>query len=201
MRDYIFSKVILPVCGNEDNSFMGITTLDGMQNWVSGLKLLKRKDGDPILKSLHHGPCDSCVERGEGEKCPHYERMPWKSKVEFVYMHVRLSHMCACALAMEHKQSKDDDIREIYKQRGQAELGTQEMSGTMISPLTFIVRATYIRQLQERPHYIFNHAPSVIHVAIDPHGGGKTSRTCIMFLANENGRIVVRACNTMNAYP
>jgi phage terminase large subunit-like protein len=93
--------------------------------------------------------------------------MPWKSK------------------------SKDDDIKEIYKQRGQTELGKQEMSGETIDALTFIVRPIYIRQLQERAPYIFERPPGVIHVAIDPHGGGKTSNTAIMMLANENGRIVV----------
>ncbi len=167
MRDFMFTKVILPVFGNEDNSFMGITTLDGGQNWVTEFKLIRDKKGNLIVQSLHHGPCESCTERGEANACPHYERMPWKSK------------------------SKEDVIKEIYAQRGEAALGMQEMMGATISPLTFIIRPAYITQLKERPLYIFERTPSVIYVAIDPHGGGKTSRTCIMFLANENGRIVV----------
>lgn len=146
---------------------MGITTLNGEQNWVSQLYRLKRKDNRVIFKFIRHGPCDACMEEGRGPQCPHYERMPWKSK------------------------AKDDDIKEIYRQRGQAELGEQEMSGASISPLTFIVKPIYIKQLLERPLHSFTHPPGVIHVAIDPHGGGKTSATAIIFVANDCGKYVV----------
>lgn len=43
---------------------------------------------------IRHGPCQACTDEGIGDKCPHFERAPWKSK------------------------SKDDDVRAIYKQQG-----------------------------------------------------------------------------------
>jgi hypothetical protein len=209
MPDKIFDKVILPVFGNEDNSFMGITTLDGERNWVTQLDKYKRKTGKDIFKFIRHGPCDACVDAGVGPKCPHYERAPWKSKVSFypclesvVFFYIVRAFLLPMSTPSEcefktpssartHTQAKADDVREIYKQRGQEELGEQEMGGQVISKNTYLIKPLYIKQLNERDLHVFSVPPSVIPVAIDPHGGGKTSRTAIIFIAHDCGKIVV----------
>lgn len=89
-------------------------------------------------------------------------------------------------------QSKQADVEEIYRQRGQKELGDQEMSGMLISANSYLIRKPYIKELRHRELHVFAHPPRIIPVAIDPHGGGKTSRTAIIFMAHDEGKIVVR---------
>lgn len=90
----MFPRVILPVTGNEDCTFIGITTLDGKENWVSRLEDIKRPDDKPVFHFVKHGPCNKCMENGTSADCPHYERAPWKSK------------------------AKADDLKAIYEAQG-----------------------------------------------------------------------------------
>lgn len=176
MPDRIFQRVVLPVAGNEHNSVLMITTLDGEQNWVTQLENYKRPDGKPIFQFVRHGPCNACIDSGVGAECPHYERAPWKSK------------------------SKDQDIKAIYKAQGESALGDQEMSGMSVSTRTYIIQGIYIKQLHIRPLHIFANPVGLIHVGIDPHGGGKTSNTAIVALANDCGRVVVRSLERQIAH-
>lgn len=167
MPDKMFQRVVLPVYGNENNSVMMITTLDGEQNWVTMLDNLKRKDGKPVFHFVRHGPCNACIDAGIGNKCTHYEKAPWKSK------------------------QKDDDVKTIYKQQGQSDLYNQEMRGEVVSQRTYLIQGKWITALKNQPLHEWMRPPGVIHLGIDPHGGGKTSETAIMALSYVRGQHVV----------
>lgn len=168
-KDSMFQRVYLPVVGNEDCSFVGITTLDGKENWVSRLEDIKRpSDGSSVFKFTKHGPCQTCVDQGIGADCPHYERAPWKSK------------------------AKNDDLQAIYKSQGEMALFEQEMAGMGVSHNTFTVRGMFITALQQRPAHVFTRQVQSIHLGIDPHGGGKPSDTAIVAMCQDQGHKVVR---------
>ena len=75
---------------------------------MTQLDVVKRKDGKCVFNFVRHGPCNACIDNGVGAECPHYERAPWKSK------------------------TKDSDVKAIYKQQGQKDLGDQEMAGWFV---------------------------------------------------------------------
>jgi hypothetical protein len=128
---------------------------------------LKRKDGKPLFHVVRHGPCQDCIDKGIGADCPHFERAPWKSK------------------------SKDSDVRAIYAQQGKSDLFDQEMRGQTISKHNYLIQGKYIKALNLRDLHIWAWPPGVIHVGIDPHGGGKTSEHAVIAISYTRGSHVV----------
>lgn len=131
------------------------------------LSNLKRGDGKPLFHVVRHGPCQECIDKGIGPDCIHFERAPWKSK------------------------QKDDEVRAIYAQQGKSDLFDQEMRGQTVSKHNYLIQGKFIKALHDRPLHIWSRPPGVIHVGIDPHGGGKTSEHAVMAISYVRGAHVV----------
>lgn len=69
-------------------------------------------------------------------------------------------------------------------------LAAREIGGITVSDLQFIFKK-YLLSLHGAPLHKFQYNPHVIHLAIDPSGGGKGSDWAIMSISIENGCRVV----------
>jgi hypothetical protein len=74
---------------------------------------------------------------------------------------------------------------------GKMDLFAQEMRGETIGR-SFLLAKKNVIALRQRPLFVWARPPGVIHLGIDPHGGGKTSETAIMAISYTRGHIVVR---------
>lgn len=128
---------------------------------------LKRPDGERLFHIVRHGPCQACIDQGMGAQCDHFDRLPWKSK------------------------DKEDEVKAIFKQQGKEDLFNQEMRGGAISKRNYLIAGKFITALQQRPLHVWQRSPGVIHLGIDPHGGGKTSETSIIAISYVRGSHVV----------
>lgn len=73
---------------------------------------------------------------------------------------------------------------------GKMDLFAQEMRGETIGR-SFLLAKKNVIALRQRPLFVWARPPGVIHLGIDPHGGGKTSETAIMAISYVRGHIVV----------
>jgi len=67
----------------------------------------------------------------------------------------------------------------------------RELHGKISSSRDLVFKKPWINQFITRPPHIFQYNPQVIHVAIDPSGGGEGSDYVIGSMAFENSKKVV----------
>lgn len=109
------------------------------------------------------------MDNGEGASCTHMQHIvpPW--------------------LSLE----RSEVARLLYK-ADQASF-EREVQGRIASSYTYIFNKQLLRLFQNRPHYQFENPKRVrvIHVGVDPHGGGEASDFVIFSMCYIHGRKVV----------
>lgn len=171
MNASYFDKVILhQAVGVEGNSLLAISSPDDEYNYYSELVDLKDAHGEPLFYVVILGmACQDCINKGIAEKCIHKldELAAWKSVERYMMVSQVLS------------RKKDIMMR--------------EQQGLMVGKRQPYFEALYIRLLFERALYAFQNAPHVLHMSMDPSGGGTLSNYTLSTLAFENGMTVVSA--------
>lgn len=169
MNASYFDKVILhQAVGVEGNSLLAISSPDDEYNYYSELVDLKDAHGEPLFHVIILGmACQDCINRGIAEKCIHKldELAAWKSIERYMMVSQVLS------------RKKDIMMR--------------EQQGLMVGKRQPYFDPLYIRLLFERPLYNFANAPHILHMGMDPSGGGAQSNYTITTLAFENSMSVV----------
>ena len=179
MNASYFDKVILhQAVGVEGNSLLAISSPDDEYNYYSELVDLKDAHGEPLFYVVILGmACQECINKGIAEKCIHKldELAAWKSVERYMMVSQVLS------------RKKDIMMR--------------EQQGLMVGKRQPYFDALYIRMLFDRPVYTFQNAPHVLHMSMDPSGGGTLSNYTISTLGFENGMTVVSTlCIRSNQY-
>jgi len=81
----------------------------------------------------------------------------------------------------------------------QQSLAMRELGGIVITDKLFIFRRN-MKEFHSAPRYQFQHRCQVLHVSIDPSGGGSGSHYAIYTIAIENGIRIVSMLH-MHLYP
>ncbi len=165
----LYYTVIVPLQNVNNTAVLGITTPDGMDNYVQDLKEKKGADGEPVFKFIEvGGMCASCKAAGM-KKCGHMlDDLPsWKSGAN---------------------QAKVDAIM-----ADRPDLNAQENYGLLVSGGKYSVFPTEVMDnWNTLSLYRFEYNVNVIVMAVDPSAGShNTSDTAIVSVAREGNDYVV----------
>lgn len=165
----LFSKHISALQTMAHVPVQAISTPDDMDNFYSKLPEIRHPvTGKPLFKVIKIGlSCDACSDKGI--KCVHMKsHIPiWKSGDR---------QLIAEALIDSDEATKKQEIH-----------GTIANSGDKV----FSFSQAWIKNMCTRPPWIFNRPVQVIHVAIDPSGGGRESEFAIDSAAFEGPNTIV----------
>lgn len=147
---------------------LAISTPDDENNYYSKLpEILHPISKKPLFKVIKIGmACDACIEKQI--KCVHKKQhIPaWKSGVRQ-------------QIAETLVESSDTTKK-------------QEMLGVIAGNSVYCFVQSWINAFTRRPRWFFKHPVQVIHVGIDPSGGGSGSEFSILSLAHEGPYSVVK---------
>lgn len=173
MDPALFKTVIVPLLGVDNTAVMAISSPDDELNYYSQLLDQKDQDGNPIFAKLQIGlSCEECMDAQKSD-CPHKLRLlpRWKP-VE--------------------RQKKVEAILANDKA-----MSLRETHGMSIGSAQYCFEKVFIKKLRERKLYQFKQRVNVLHMAIDPSGGGKGSDYAVCTMAVENQQHVVSHPNRM----
>lgn len=80
------------------------------------------------------------------------------------------------------------------------QLADRELRGVINSSSNRIFDKSWVMQFFNRPHYTFEHKPSIVWIGIDPSGGGTQSDFAIASMTYENQKHVVSFTTYNMAY-
>jgi hypothetical protein len=176
----MFQVVVAPLMGVNDTVVVAISSPSNSGNYYSELIEMADDDGTPFFKVVRvEGACEECKKAGRELECHHMAHIlpPWKSQA-------RLDRL------MRYYKGKDDE--ELFKMENQGTIGR-------MGNLCF--NKGYIDALRNEPLHMITQVQTAIHVAFDPHGGGRQSDSAMIAMVYDQGYQVVsgvysqRACN------
>lgn len=163
----LFSKIIAALLSMEHVPCLAISTPDDENNYYSKLpEILHPVSKKPLFKVIKIGmACDACIEKQI--KCVHKKHhIPaWKSGVR--------------QLIAETLVESSDTTKK------------QEMLGVIAGSSVYCFVQSWVSAFARRPRWFFKHPVQVLHVGIDPSGGGSGSEFSILSLAHEGPYTVV----------
>lgn len=83
--------------------------------------------------------------------------------------------------------------------RSRPELADRELFGIVTNSRQQLFQK-YLPPFKERPKYDFQHSVNVVHIGIDPSGGGAGSAYAIVSLCHEEDRVVILGLDTSTSY-
>lgn len=156
----MFFDVVAPLMLVEKTAVMAISSPSDEFNYYSTLLELRRPDGTFLFKQIRLGlACQACMDNGEGASCTHMQHIipPWLSV------------------------ARSEQARLLYK-ADQASF-EREVQGRIASSYVYIFPKQLLSLFKRRLPYQFDdpiNRVRVIHVGVDPHGGGEASDFCIL---------------------
>lgn len=166
----MFQVVVAPLMGVNDTVVVAISSPSDNNNYYSELIDMTDDDGNSFFKVIRvEGVCEECKRAGLDLECQHMAHVlpPWKS------------------------QARLDRIMRYYKGKEDEEIFKMENQGTIGNTRELVYRKEYIELLRAKEKHTFTHAVTAIHVAFDPHGGGKQSDTAMIAMVYDQGMQVV----------
>jgi hypothetical protein len=163
----LFEKVIAPALVVADTSLFAISTPDDENNHFSQLLEKKNEKGEPLFLTLRMGlACNECLEKGKPQDCIHKlaEQPPWKSTTR---------------------------LRTIQAITGDNAVFVRENQGIIISDKNYVFNARWVMAFLTRPRHTFAYNVRLVHLFIDPGGGGALSDYAMLGITYDNGRTVV----------
>lgn len=170
MDKQVFFQVVAPLLSVANTAILAISTPEGELNYYSQLIQLKGDNDEPLFKCIQIGlACQKCLAKGIMKQCRHNKgRLPmWKSA---------------------GRQRKTEKVME-----SDPEMRARELCGGIISTNNFIFASymeTFKEQIAKHPRTIESQ-PGVIHMAIDPSGGGNPSDYAICSYTYHRGSQVI----------
>ena len=164
----VFYEVVVPLMGVNNTAVLAISTPDDEDNYYSQLMEMTKEDCDEaIFKTIKIGlSCDDCASR-KIKRCPHTaHRLPvWKS---------------------EHRQALTEHIM-----KGNEARMHRELHGRVGSRKQFVFKK-HTSKMNKLAPYRWQRKPNVLHLGIDPSGGG-ASEYAYCLVGHEDGNDVIVA--------
>lgn len=162
--------------GVRGTALLAISTPDDEINYYSEFFEIKDKQGRPMFYQIKVGlSCDECTLRGIN--CPpshKIRRLPaWKTA---------------------ERQEKTEAIM-----ANRPDQANRELLGMVTSSRQYLFKK-FTAQLFERNPYIFEHTANVVHIGIDPSGGGTSSDYAIVSLAHEEQQWVITGIDHSSSF-
>lgn len=166
MSAEMFSKIVVPLLGVEKTAVLAISTPDDEYNYYTNLMNVM-VDGKPLFKTIRiTQSCSTCIAAGLPCTHPQNRLPPWKPI------------------------GRLDKIAAIMK--NMPELNARENLGQVISTKQFMIQSMWLQKLGEMERHQFRGSgPGVIHIGIDPSGGGQASDYAIASVAYDNAKYVI----------
>jgi hypothetical protein len=169
LKPELFKQVIVPLMTVDHTAMLAISSPGDEFNYYSILQDLKNQYGEPLFKNIQIGlGCDKCRLAGE-DKCPHsLKRLPaWKS------------------------EGRHELVRAIYAD--QTDVMKREAEGQIVSNRIFLFQKKWVDAFEKsEPEGFPYQTTQLVHVAIDPSGGGAQSDYVIVSMIKEKGKWIVR---------
>ena len=182
IKENVFFEVVVPLMGMNNVSVLGISTPEDEFNYYSQLVNMKKKrvPGDLGSDDTEEGvfltipiglSCDNC-RRLQIKDCPHKEGAlpPWKS-------------------------AERQELTESLMASNQARMA-RELHGAIAGSSVFCF-TLFSRQMFQAPPHIMSKKKSVLHLGIDPSGGGG-SDTAYFLTTTDAGNDVILAYHAAN---
>ena len=80
------------------------------------------------------------------------------------------------------------------------ELHAREAGGDIVGTVQYVFEHHWLNSFYNRPLYTFQHHVQVLHIGIDPSGGGRSSEFVILSMAFENGQYIVCGIDRSDSY-
>lgn len=147
VSENLLYDVVVPLLGVNDTAVLAISTPDDEDNAYSVLMDMCKPDSDEtVFRTIKVGLfCDDCMLQ-KAIKCPHKRRLPdWKSEARL-------------ELTEQIMKSNPERMR-------------RELHGMVGSKKKFLFK-NYTSKFRELTPYRWRERPKVLHLAIDPSGGG-----------------------------
>lgn len=173
MKSEVFATIVVPLLGMEKTAVLAISTPDDEYNYYT--KLMDTEvNGAPLFKTIRIGlACDSCT--SSGIACTHkvFKLPSWKPVA---------------------RQEKIDAIMKTMP-----EINARENAGQTLTSQK-VCEKKWIKALQDRKLWTFQNPVSVIHIGIDPSGGGSASDYALNSMAYDNAQYVILGAETIAGY-
>jgi hypothetical protein len=177
VADDVFFEVVVPLLGMNNTAVLAISTPSDESNYYSVLTGLTRKDSDePLFLVLQVGTkCEDCI-AAQREECPHTKnRLPsWKST---------------------ERQAMTEQIM-----KGNVARMNRELHGVVGSQKQFLFRK-YITKMTELAPYRWKTNPTVLHLAVDPSGGGASDYAYSLLGYEEGYNVIIGFCGLATVDP
>jgi hypothetical protein len=166
LNPQLFHQVIVPLMTVDHTALLAISSPGDEHNYYSILQDLKNQHGEPLFLNIRIGlACDKCIDANI-DKCPHVlKRLPaWKS------------------------EGRHELVRAIYADNHEAM--QREAEGRIVSSASriYIFPKKWMDAFEASPHRGFDFcAAQLVHIAIDPSGGGTQSDYVICSGIKESG--------------
>lgn len=176
LKTELFHQVIVPLLTVDHTALLAISSPGDELNYYSLLQDLKNQYGEPLFKNIKIGlSCQRCMD-AEIEKCTHsLKRLPaWKS------------------------EGRHELVRAIYAENQEAM--KREAEGRIVSNRVFLYPKKWVElfEAREAAGTSYN-SNQLVHIAIDPSGGGRQSDYAIVSAYKEDGEWKVS--DTDNRHP
>ena len=159
-----------PLLSVEGTATLAISTPDDELNYYSELINLPGEDGKPLFKSIQIGlSCKKCIAKGVMTQCKHtLNRLPmWKTPTS---------------------QKKTEMVMAANPEQSAREVGGVIVGGNNFLFQEFVARFT--AQITNNL-YTLTTQPGVVHIAIDPSGGGTSSDYAICSHVQIRGQHII----------
>jgi hypothetical protein len=171
MDKQIFFQVVAPLLSVANTAILAISTPEGELNYYSQLMQLKNENDGPLFKCIQIGlSCAKCTAKGITVQCKHNKgRLPqWKNA---------------------KRQRKTETVMS-----SDPEMRARELLGNIVSGTNFIF-SPYMDKFKKRvtdDPIQLNGQPGVVHMSIDPSGGGNPSDYAIVsYVYNKGTQVIV----------
>ena len=174
MSPLMFAKIVVPLLGVDKTALLAISTPDDELNYYTNLMNVCREDGRPLFKTIRLGmACQSC--EAAGIPCNHklYKLPFWKP--------IARAELTSAILA------------------SMPELNARENLGQVVSSREYMCKP-FMKAFRERPSYRLAHDATVVHIGIDPSGGGTSSDYAICSTVHDNGNYVIVGVETSSSH-
>ena len=189
MDKNVFFTVIVPLMGMKQMAVLGISTPDDEMNYYSMLLELEVDEGVPMFQVIRiENICQACKAK-KNYMCSHLlaKRPKWQSADRqkmiqvFRESHVRfLGRVSLFVCDAQKIMAADPDIY------------AREMGGLVLATgRRYLFERALVDAFEKRPRHIWDRAPDVLYVGIDPSGGGDLSHYAIVTQGLENSQHVV----------
>lgn len=174
MSPEMFSKIVVPLLGVDKTAVLAISTPDDENNYYTVLMKIV-VEGKPLFKVIRIGmACEAC--EAAGVPCSHkVYRLPfWKPQV------------------------RQEKIDAIYKNN--PELYAREILGQVVSNKEYMCTAPLMRPFKDKQPHKMVYPANVVHIGIDPSGGGTASDYAICSMVYDNGQFVIIGTDASSSF-